>query len=73
MSVNEIVTTTYSESVKLSPVCGGSNSAEDNSFSRSTPGGKLELTVDNPAVKGFFKPGRKYYIDIVECPEDAQK
>lgn len=73
MSVNEIVTTTYSESVKLSPVCGGQTSAEDNSFSKATPGGKLELTVDNPSVKGFFKPGRKYYIDIVECPEDAQK
>lgn len=72
MGVNEIVVTSYSESVKLSPVCGGATSAEDNSFAKATPGGKLELTVDNPAVKGFFKPGRKYYIDIRECPEDAQ-
>ena len=73
MSVNEIVVTSWSEAVKLSPVCGGTNSAEDNSFSKATPGGKLELTVDNPAVKGFFKPGRKYYVDITECPEEAQK
>jgi hypothetical protein len=73
MSVNEIVVTTYSEAVKLQPVMGGATSAEDNSFSKTTPGGKLELTVDNPAVKGFFKPGRKYYVDIVECPEEAQK
>lgn len=73
MSVNEVLVTTYSESVKLSPVCGGVTSAEDNSFAKATPGGKLELTVDNPAVKGFFKPGRRYYVDIVECPEEAQK
>lgn len=72
MSVNEIVVTTYSESVRLSPVCGGTNSPEDNSFAKATPGGKLELNVDNPAVKGFFKPGRKYYVDIHECPEEAQ-
>jgi hypothetical protein len=73
MTVNEVVVTTYSESVKLSPVCGGSTSKEDNSYAAATPGGKLELTVDNAAVKGFFKPGRKYYIDISECPEEAQK
>lgn len=73
MSVNEVVQTTYSESVKLAPVCGGQTSKEDNSFAAATPGGKLELTVDNPAVKGFFKPGRKYYVDIHECPEEAQK
>lgn len=73
MSVNEIVVTSYSESVKMSPVMGGGTSKEDNSFAAATPGGKLELTVDNPAVKGFFKPGRKYYIDIHECPEEAQK
>lgn len=73
MSVNEVTTTTYSERVNLSPVCGGQTSKEDNSFAQATPGGKLELSVDNPAVKGFFKPGRKYYIDIVECPEEAQK
>lgn len=73
MSVNEILTTTYSESVKLSPVMGGTTSKEDNSFASATPVGKLELTVDNPQVKGFFKPGRKYYVDIHECPEEAQK
>lgn len=73
MSVDQVTVTTYSESVDLRCVCGGNTSKEDNSFAGATPTGSMKMTVDNPAVKGFFKPGRKYYIDIIECPEEAQK
>ncbi len=73
MSVNEVTANGYSEAVRMTPVYGGTKNAEDNTFAAATPGGKLELTVDNKTVHGFFKPGRKYYVDITECPEDAQK
>lgn len=58
-----------SESVKLVAVYGGSTNAEDNTFASATPGGSLELNVDNPSAQGFFKPGKKYYIDITEAPD----
>lgn len=64
MQVNEVVSNQWSDQVKLSPVCGGSNSAEDNSYAKATPGGKLELTIDNPALKGVIKPGAMFYIDL---------
>lgn len=64
MSVNEVISNTYSDQVKLSPVCGGGTSAEDNSYAKATPGGKLELTIDNPAVRGHVKPGQVFYVDL---------
>lgn len=64
MRVNEVVSTDYSDTVKLSPVCGGGTSQEDNSYAKATPGGKLELTIDNPALKGVVKPGQLFYVDL---------
>jgi hypothetical protein len=57
-----------SEDVELLAVYGGSNNAEDNSYAQATPSGSMKLQVSNPAVQGFFKPGKKYYIDITEAP-----
>lgn len=71
MQVNEVISTTYSDIVKLAPVMGGNNNAEDNSFSRATPSGKLELTIDNPALKGVVKPGQVYYVDLSLVPPAA--
>jgi hypothetical protein len=83
MSVHEVTKTTYSESTKLQCVMGRKDAAgnyrpttkeenlEDNSFASATPAGKLELTVDNKAVHGFFKPGKTYYVDITEAPDGA--
>lgn len=69
MQVQEIAVTTYSETPKLTPVFGGGTNAEDNTYSKATPSGKLELQIDNPAAKGFFVPGKKYYVDITEAAE----
>lgn len=60
------------ESVQMHAVCGGTKNPEDNAFAKYTPSASLQLNVDNPAVHGFFKPGRKYYVDVHECPEEAQ-
>lgn len=35
---------------------------EDQRYFSSTPSGKLEITVDNPAVN--WEPGRDYYLDF---------
>jgi len=64
MRVAEVVSSEYSDTVKLHPVFGGSNNAEDNSYAKATPGGKLELTIDNPALKNAVKPGQVFYVDL---------
>ena len=46
--------------------------AEDNQFSSMTPSGDLKITVSNPALLDFFKPGVEYYLDISPCPADRQ-
>lgn len=37
---------------------------EDERFSRYTPCGFMQMTIDNPALDGFFQPGKAYYLDI---------
>lgn len=73
MQVQEVVSNEWSDVVKFSCVYGGTSNAEDNSFAKATPSGKLELQIDNPAVRGFFKPGMKVYADlsIIEEPPKA--
>lgn len=69
MQVQEIIVNTYSETPKLTAVYGGSANAEDNTYAKATPSGKLELQIDNDAAKGFFKPGKKYYVEISEASD----
>lgn len=83
MGVQEVTATTYSELVKFQCVMGRRNpdgthrcatseeAKEDNSFASATPSGKMELSIDNKAVHGFFKPGKSYYVDITEVPDPA--
>lgn len=37
---------------------------EQEAFSTSTPWGSMEMGISNPALEGFFEPGKDYYIDI---------
>jgi len=71
MNVQEVVSNEYSDVTKFACVYGGSTNAEDNTFAKATPSGKMELQIDNPALKGFFKPGTKVYVDITVIPEPA--
>ncbi len=65
MEVNEVIRSKYCDEVKMSPVMGGPGaSKEDNSFASATPSGKLELRIDNPALKGVIKPGDVFYVDL---------
>ncbi len=60
-----------SEQVKLRAVCaapGEKLNAENESFSKATPNGSMEMGIDNPGAQGFFKPGQSYYLDFSEAP-----
>ena len=41
---------------------------ENERFTRYTPSGKLELSVDNPAIDGFYEVGEFYYLDMTKAP-----
>jgi len=43
---------------------------EDQKFSTATPSGSMEMTINNPALEGFFEPGKNYYIDVI--PVEAE-
>lgn len=47
---------------------------EDQRFTKATPSGSLEMTVDNPAALAFFENriGKAFYLDMVEVPEPAK-
>jgi len=68
VSVAQVTDNGYSEQTKMNGV-STSNNAEDNSFSKATPCLSIDITVDNPGAKGFFKPGKKYYVDFTEAAE----
>ena len=69
MEVRAVTQSIYNDEVEFSCVYGGSTNAEDNTFASATPSGSMKLCVNNPAVRGLFKPGKKYYVDITEAPE----
>lgn len=51
--------------IELCPVVVGSE--ENERFYKSTPTGKLEMTVKNNAAREFFQPGKEFYIDFIEA------
>ena len=46
----------------------GAPEAENVSYAKATPTGKIELTVDNPDAFAFFEPGREVYVDMTLAP-----
>jgi hypothetical protein len=63
--VDSITTTTTAVSVLLSPVTTGS--AENESFFRYTPVGRIELSTINPAAAAQFVPGKSFYVDFTDA------
>ena len=37
---------------------------ENKRYSKATPSGRLEMTVDNPPAQAFFELGKSYYLDF---------
>lgn len=40
---------------------------ENKRFSKATPNGSLEMTVDNPPAQAFFEIGKTYYLDFTKA------
>jgi len=51
--------------VKMSPVTDEAN----KTWSKWTPGGSLEMQINNPAALDQFKVGATYFVDFTEAPQ----
>jgi len=63
------VTSAYegAEILMMYPVCGQldqDGNSEDNTYARYTPSGSLELTINNPDLRGKIEPGQTFYVDF---------
>ena len=70
--VASVKITQHSDILEMSAVYGGSTNAEDNTFAKASPSGSLTLQIDNPDIRGKFKPGDVYYLDFTPVPVPAQ-
>lgn len=63
----------YSKKIKLAPVYQGplGENEENRRFTQATPSGEFWMTVDNPNIDGFFKPGDEYYLDVTRAEKPA--
>ncbi len=43
----------------------GDGSTENESFSKFTPSGSLEMTITNPSLFGKINPGDVFYLDFI--------
>jgi len=53
------------ERVTLRAIHGKGN----ESWSKWTPGGSLELSISNPEARGKFVPKQAYYLDFSDAPQ----
>lgn len=42
------------------------NGPGNEDWSKWTPSGEMKMTITNPAVEGFFRPGKDYRLVITE-------
>lgn len=54
------------ESIVLQAVTDN-DTPENERYHTATPSGKVEMGISNPAVLGFFTPGKSYYVDFTEA------
>lgn len=64
VEVKEVTVNQWNDIVKFEAVYGGTTNKEDNTFAEATPSATFSMTVNNPAVRGQFKPGQKFYVDF---------
>lgn len=69
MTIQSILKTDYSEIVTMAAVYGGATNDEDNSFAKTTPSGKIELSIANKELHGVYKPGDTFYVDFTPVPK----
>jgi hypothetical protein len=52
------------KTVELSPV----NDDANKTWSKYTPSGAIQLTINNPEAFEAFKPGETYFVDFSQAP-----
>lgn len=57
--------------VNLSVVYSRKEGTENRDFTKATPGGTIEMQIDNPLASVQFKPGNYYYVDFTQCGEQG--
>lgn len=60
------------EVIKATPVCknepySSDGLDENNTFSKFTPSGLIELTITNPALLGQINEGDQFYVDFTKA------
>ena len=71
LKIETITQSIYGDQIKMVAVCpdkftdGGLS--EDNTFAKFTPSATLDITVQNPALVGAFKPGQTFYVDFTSA------
>lgn len=55
------------ENVQLNPVYTEDFDNPNKEWSKWTPGGSLQLNISNPGAQGRTKPGREYFVFVVEA------
>jgi hypothetical protein len=56
-----------SEQVILFPVYA--ENGPNKKWSTASPSGRIEMTINNKAAFGHFKPGKCYYVDFFDALE----
>lgn len=46
---------------------------ENQSFNRFSPNITGSIMIDNPALKGKFRPGQRFYLDWIEAPDSPKE
>ena len=64
-TVNAEERTSWSITYKMTPIVSGS--PENEEFFKTTPGGKIEITVKADATPARLVLGKSYYIDFTEA------
>ena len=48
-----------------------SDTKEDNMFNEFTPWGEIKIMIDKKGAIDFLEPGKSYYVDFTEVPEET--
>lgn len=73
VEVNTVLQMVGSEQIRFNAVrkdnypTDGGGLDENNTYARWTPMANFEITINNPALIGKFKPGQKFYVDFTEA------
>ena len=59
----------HNKTIRMGVVYSRKDGTENRDFTKATPSGTIEMSIDNPAAAVQFKPLRYYYVDFQECQD----